>query len=211
MGKPFIPKKRVLSLRPEHRKAAEVSLQSREKIDEFVKKTRNPFGEGRVLEQDEVDELEKTLRRLERELLDRERVVTEIEARLVDKQRELWESEALFEARQKVLETQRQLLSEQLANSEGATLVNSEELGALKALRAEIANREQSLEESLKLMKEREEFVEEAEARLFEKTMEHQEVEAEQDMRSDELESRAAKLDAIEGIERPEVAKEVMD
>lgn len=209
MGKPFIPpKKRVLSLRPEQRKAAEVSIQSREKIDEFVKKTRNPFGgDQRVIEKREVDDVERTLRKLEKELLERERQVTELESRVTEKQREVWEAEALLEARQKVFDTQKT----QMAEVTGAAPVSNEERKALEGLKQEIEQREKSLEETRQLMKERESFIEEAEARLFEKTMEQQEREAEFEIRADELEVREARLDQREGIERPKEPTEVLE
>ncbi|MEM8549345.1 MAG: hypothetical protein AAGF10_01005 [Verrucomicrobiota bacterium] len=199
MGKPIIPKKRVLSLRPEQRKTAEVSIHSRDMIDEFVKKTRNPFGEPRVFKSDEVKELETTLRKLEKELLDRERSVQEMEQRLTDKQREIWEAEALLDARQQVYETRRAQLDadlKQLQQEEkSAPPVSPQERVALEALQSQIDEREEALQEARDLMKEREQYIEEAEAKLFEKTMQLQERETELDLQDDELTARRARME----------------
>ncbi len=202
MGKPFLPKKRVLSLRPEHRKTAEVSIQSRDTINQFVKKTKNPFGEPRVLEKGEVKEVETTLRKLEKELLERERIVQETEARLVEKERELWEAEALLDAKMRLLQSQQ---------DGGGTPLTEASRSALEELQSKLDAQEKSIAESKALMHEREAFVEEAEARLFEKTMEQQEQEAELEMRFEELDLRGRELDAREGITRPEEPREVLE
>ncbi|MGE9292338.1 MAG: hypothetical protein ACQKBW_01875, partial [Puniceicoccales bacterium] len=145
MAKPILPKKRVLSLRPEQRRTAEVSLQSREAIDTFVKKTRHPFGEPRTLEPTEVDEVERTLRRLEKALLERERHVQELETRLTEKERELWEAEALLEARRKVFESQRRRASQE--QEELGHSISDEEREALLDLQQKLEKKERSLEE----------------------------------------------------------------
>ncbi|MDP0497714.1 MAG: hypothetical protein Q7Q73_16045 [Verrucomicrobiota bacterium JB024] len=208
MAKPFIPKKRVLSLRPEDRRTAEVSIQSREVIDAFVKKTRNPFGHPLTLQQSEVEEVEHTLRTVEKDLLERERRVQELEARLTEKERELWEGEALLEARRKVFESQQRQFAQQQVDAQSAPPVSSEEREALRELEHQLEEREKSLEQARALLKEREEYVEQAENVLFDKTMEQQERETELDMLADSLEARTAALDAREGIDCPQPPRE---
>ncbi|MBC2596266.1 hypothetical protein H5P28_18510 [Ruficoccus amylovorans] len=198
MAKPFIPKKRVLSLRPEARRTAEVSIQSRETIDAFVKKTRHPFGEPRTLEQSEVEDVERTLRTLEKDLLERERAVQELEVRLSEKERGLWEAEALLEARRKVFEAQCRQLARRQESSRDAAPVSKEERAALREFQIQLEQREQSLAQSRALLKEREDYVERAENLLFDKTMEQQERETELEVLADALEARRAALEARE-------------
>ena len=203
-----IPPKRKLSLRPEHRKAAEVSLESRQKINEFVKKTRNPFGEPLQLKATDLDELEKNLRELEKQLLLRERVVQDLEAGIVERERVVWETEALLGAREALIRAQEEKLSKTEVPPETLSQAEHE---ALLLLKAEIEKQQSSLAEQKRIIKEREEFLDKSEKMLFEKTMDQQEQETLIEQRMDELKARERRLDALEGKPPPpEEPKEVL-
>lgn len=203
-----IPPKRKLSLRPEHRKAAEVSLESRQKINDFVKKTRNPFGEPLQLKATDLDELEKSLRELEKQLLLRERAVQDLEASIVERERVVWETEALLAAREALIRVQEEKLSTTEAPPETLSQAEHE---ALLQLKAEIEKQQSSLSEQKRIIKEREEFLDKSEKMLFEKTMDQQEQETLIEQRMDELNARERRLDMLEGKPPPpEEPKEVL-
>lgn len=209
MAKVPIPPKRKLSLRPEHRKAAEVSLESRDKINEFVKKTRNPFGEPLQLKATDLDELERNLRELERQLLQRERTVQDLEAGLAERERVVWETEALLNAREALIQAQEVKASEQSDASQGT--LSEAEHDALLQLKAEVEKQQNNLAEQKRIIKEREEFLDKSEKMLFEKTMDQQEQETLIEQRLDELNARQRRLDEAEGKPPPpEEPKEVL-
>lgn len=201
------PIKRVLSLRPEHRKTAEVSLESRDKINEFVKKTRNPFGEPKVLKDADVDSLEKSLRELEKKLFERERNVEDREAEINERERSLWESEALLKAREDLLAAREE---QNKGTSKAQASFSGGEREAMLKLQEEVERQQASLEELRKQLQEREEFVKQSEEMLFNKTIELQEKETLFEQRLEDLVAREQRQDTAEGNPPPEEEKEVL-
>lgn len=198
MARPPIPQKRRLSLRPEHQANSSVSQRSKKTISEIIKKTRNPFGEAIKLQPTEVYALEKTLRKLERELVERERSIEELEIKLSEKERELWETEALLNAKE-------QLVESRLKDAESVRAPSdAEERVALEALKAELTEQEKSLKEQRELLRDREDFLEQSESLLFEKTMTQQETQAELDQKLEEFKARERRFNESEG--KPEEA-----
>lgn len=201
MAKVPIPPKRKLSLRPEHRKIAEVSLKSRDRINDFVKKTRNPFGEPQQLKGTDLDDLESTLRELEKQLLKRERTVQDIEASLAERERGVWETEALLKAREALIQAQEEKHSEQSEALQGT--LSQAEHNALLQLKTEIEKQQNSLGEQKNIIKEREEFLDKSEKMLFEKAMDQQEQEVLIEQHMEELDARKHRLDEQEGKPPP--------
>jgi hypothetical protein len=121
---------------------------------------------------------EHNLRELESRLVDRERVLGDAEARMSERERELWEAEALFEARKDVCQVKEETLDD---GSNGAPS------GALETLRVTLEEQEKSLLEAKTALKEREEFLEASENKLFEKLQGQQEREIELEQWAEEL------------------------
>ncbi|WP_309400223.1 hypothetical protein [Cerasicoccus maritimus] len=192
-------KKRVISLRPKIQQAAEASLKSKETIDLIMRRTRAPFNDRDQMASAEIDTLEKSLRKLEADLLERERNAAEYEAKLAERERDIWEGEALLKVKQEMLaakmsEFQKAKAEAGSEEASGGTAMSDEERQALEHLRETLEQREQALQEAKDQLKEREAFVEESEAALFEKMMEQQETETELEQRMEELRSLEAKL-----------------
>jgi len=199
MSSPIPPKKkRVISLRPKLQQAAEASLKSKETIDLIMRRTRAPFDERQSLPSDEIDSLEKSLRKLEADLLERERNAADYEAKLSERERDIWEGEALLKVKQEMLaakmsefnKAQKEAGDE---NSGGA--MSSEERAALEHLRETLDQREQAIAKAKEELKEREAFVEESENALFEKMMEQQEKETELEQRFEDLRSLQKRIE----------------
>jgi hypothetical protein len=121
---------------------------------------------------------EHNLREMESRLLDRERLLGDAEARMSERERELWEAEALFEARKGVCQA-----TEETSDNGG----NGASSEALEGLRATLEEQEKSLRESKIALKEREEFLEASENKLFEKLQAQQEREIELEQWAEEL------------------------
>lgn len=186
------PSKRTLSLRGNLTQQVRPTLHARETIDTIVKKTRSPFIEERPPAKQEVEELEATMRALEEKLYERERDVSFKEARLAEKERELWEWEALLKAKEKLLDVQ---LNQANSTSKGS--FSEEEVKALQALKAELAEQEQHIREARKLLQEREAFLEESEKMLMDKFLEHQIRESELEQREEMLRIAEKKLHSL--------------
>lgn len=209
MARPPIPQKRRLSLRPEHQANTPISQRSKQTIDDIIKKTRNPFGQPTQLQPKEVDNLEKSLRKLERELVERERTVQELELKLAEQERDIWEAEALLKAREQLLQSKFKEATEETANPEATTNASPQEREALEKLKEELDNQEQTLKEQKALLKEREDFLEQSENTLFEKTIAQQEMQTELEQRKDDLDARERRLNKEAGIEEVEPPKEL--
>ena len=170
---------------------SEASVEARRSIDAIVSVTRTPWDGARALNPDQATELEASLRSLETRLEERERAVEELEAALAERHRDLAEMEALLIAREKVLDAARRA---------GATVprlgaaVSAEEKAALAALKAELDRQEASLKEQKSALAERERFVNETEAKLFDKMMQQQEQETEIEQKLEEIGLREKRL-----------------
>ncbi|WP_269541690.1 hypothetical protein [Cerasicoccus fimbriatus] len=191
-------KKRVISLRPKLQQAAEASLKSKETIDLIMRRTRAPFDEHDHMAKAEIDSLEKSLRKLEADLLERERNAADYEAKLAERERDIWEGEALIKVKQEMLAAKMSEFQKAKAeagdeNSDNGSM-SSEERQALEHLRETLDQREQAIKEAKEQLKEREAFIEESENALFEKMMEQQEKETEIEQRMEELQKLEAKL-----------------
>lgn len=201
MSSPIPPqKKRVISLRPKLQQAAEASLKSKETIDLIMRRTRAPFDDhNHSMASEEIDSLEKSLRKLEADLLERERNAADYEAKLQERERDIWEGEALLKVKQEMLAAKMSELSKLKAEAEseggsGSSGISEEERQALEHLRETLDAREQAIAQSKEQLKEREAFIEESENSLFEKMMEQQEKETEIEQRLEELKSLERRL-----------------
>lgn len=199
MSSPIPPKKkRVISLRPKLQQAAEASLKSKETIDLIMRRTRAPFNEHDISAREEIDSLEKSLRKLEADLLERERNAADYEAKLSERERDIWEGEALLKVKQEMLAAKmsefNKAKQESGEGSDGINGISEEERAALEHLRETLDQREEALNRAKEELKEREAFVEESEAALFEKMMEQQEKETEIEQRLEELRALQRKI-----------------
>lgn len=128
---------------------------------------------------------EHNLRDLESRLVDRERTLADAESKLADREREIWEAEALFEARKQV--------NQGRADQDGTSVQRSSD-GALEALRVTLEEQEKSLMAAKAALKDREEFLEASENKLFEKLQAQQEREIELEQWAEELGDKESAL-----------------
>lgn len=197
MSSPIPPnkQKRVISLRPKLQQAAEASLKSKETIDLIMRRTRAPFDQGDSTARAEIDTLEKSLRKLEADLLERERNAADYEAKLAERERDIWEGEALLKVKQEMLAAKMSEFNKaKEAGDQGGQGISEEERAALEHLRETLDQREEAITKSKEELKERESFVEESENALFEKMMEQQEKETEIEQRFEELRALEKKI-----------------
>ena len=124
------------------------------------------------------------LQALEQALSERERAVEERECRVGERERDLAEAEALLKHHEALLQAAKK------ASPVGGKL-SAEVMKAQAALKAELDRQETILGESREALRQREKFIEESEARLFEKVQEQQEKETELEQREEELRERA--------------------
>jgi len=129
-------------------------------------------------------------------LAERERALTEAEAHMADRTRDLDELEALLRAREALLASTR------LRRSNRQT-VSPREAEALRQLKAELDRQEAGLREARQALREREQFMEASEARLFAKVQEHQERETELEQREEELNARENPNASASAAKRP--------
>lgn len=122
---------------------------------------------------------------LEQVLRDRERLVEERERKVGDRERDLAEAEVLFRHHEAMMR------AAQKGSPAGGRL-SAEEKAAQLALKAELDRQEALLIEGREALREREKFIEESEARLFEKVQQQQEKETELDQREEELRERTS-------------------
>jgi len=152
-------------------------------------RAKKPLGNGHAPSQHEIGpapaahpttlaQREHNLRETESRLLDRERLLGDAEARMSERERELWEAEALFEARKEVSQANEE------TPGEGRSSASSE---ALDAFKSTLGEQEKSLLEAKAALKEREEFLEASENKLFEKLQSQQEREIELEQWAEEL------------------------
>jgi len=189
-------KKRVISLRPKLQEAAEASLKSKQTIDLIMRRTRAPFEEKENAPTEEIDDLERDLRKLENDLLERERKAADYEARLAERERDIWEAEALLKVKEEMLAAKVKDFDSARRESgdEGAARFSIEERQALEHLKSTLDEREKALQKAKEELKEREAFVEESENALFEKMMHQQEKETEMEQRAEELRAMERKV-----------------
>ena len=201
---------RRLVLEPERSQSAAVSHEIKMRINDFVSRARPPEGEVDAAYSQRLEELEKNLRELESSLFAREQSVQAKEAHLAERERTLWETEALMHAREELLRTrEKQLRPDTMAVA--STAVNPEEREALQRLRDEVMKQQESLKEQKTELKEREQFVEDSENCLLDKTMKQQEEESRLEQMAEDLTAREKRINVLEGKPPPpEVPKEIL-
>ncbi len=139
------------------------------------------------------------MRSLELKLSERERIIGETELRLAERERELCELEALLLAREKLLAASRH-------TSAPVAPISDEEKEALVQLLLELDRQQLSLAEAKQAIKDREQFLEESETKLFEKVQSQQEKEIQLDQKADDLRSRERRLREAEALRDPSAA-----
>ena len=182
---------------------SEASAEARRSIEAIVSATRTPWTGAAPLNPEQASELETSLRLLATRLDERERAVEELEAILADRQRDLAEMEALLIAREKVLDAARRAT---VAVPRPGAAVSAEEKSALEGLKAEVDRQEVSLKEQKAVLAERERFVNETEAKLFDKMMQQQEQETEIEQKLEEIGSREKRLQERAAVADPQAA-----
>ncbi|HZL46319.1 MAG TPA: hypothetical protein VFC28_08835, partial [Opitutaceae bacterium] len=185
--------RRRLSLEP-----SEGSAEARKSIDAIMAVTRAPWGELRPLDSQQVSGLQKALRQLQAKLDERERATAELAVQLAERERELAETEALLTAREKVIVAAGRTREE--------LSLSPEEQAALEQLKAELERQEQSLKDQKAALKERDLFVQENEAKLFDKMQAQQEREVELEQKADDLHALEKRLREREAAVDPAAA-----
>ncbi len=176
----------------------DASIAARESIYAVVSASQAPFGSAEGLTVEQLAVLEQTLRQLERTLLERERAIVETETRLAEKSREIAEAEALLVAREHLASATRSPV--------GEGTVAPEERAAFDLLKAELARQEASLQDEKQAVRERQAFLDESEARLFEKVQAQQEKENELEQREEDVRMRLRLVRELEAKFDPVVA-----
>jgi hypothetical protein len=129
-------------------------------------------------------EAEVAMQALEQVLNERERALEERERKLGERERDLAEAEVLLKHHEALVRAARK-------GAPGTGRLSVEEKAAQAALKAELDRQEALLKEAREALRARETFIEESEARLFEKVQEQQEKETELEQREEELHERA--------------------
>lgn len=183
-------------------KMAETTAETQKAIEAIRSATRNPWSETPpVGSASPLPELERSLKQLAVKLEERERYLQDLEARLTDRERSLAEMETLLKARESLLEAGK--------GKAGATTplqLSREEQAALEKLKAEVERQQTSLQQQREEMRAREAFLDESEAKLFEKVQQQQEKETELEQREDDLRARERRLREKEAVNDPKLA-----
>ena len=200
---------RRLVLHTERERSARSSIEARQRINDFAKRAHPGVGsEFDPSHEFSIGALEKSLRDLESSLFEREQNVQEREVRLLERERNLWESEALLYAREELLEAREARLD---LKTSASTIGSAEELEALERLRDEVARQQESLKEQKIELKDREQFIENSENTLLDKSMQQQEEECRLEQMTEDLKARELRINALEGKPPPpEEPKEVL-
>ncbi|MGJ8650450.1 MAG: hypothetical protein ACSHX4_08825 [Opitutaceae bacterium] len=153
----------------------------------IVKPLMNPLGEFPEIKTGKQQEMEANLLELQADIIIREGLLSDKERLLQSHELELNEKEALLEAHRKVIDIH-------AAPNESASQTNSaistEEREAFDALKRELNNQEQSLKNARKMLHEREDFIEQCENELVEKSMLLTEREARIEQREEDHEAK---------------------
>jgi len=200
---------RRLSLHTSANRTPFDSSQAQQQIDHFVKSARPADGnKANPAYEFNFGVLEKSLRELEQSLFEREEAVAAREADMTEQERTLWESEALLHAREELVRARERTRS---VRPHVETAVNPEEREALERLGEEVARQQASLEREKAELKAREQFVEDSENTLFEKTMQQQEEESRLEQMAEDIKARELRVNALEGKPPPpEEPKEIL-
>lgn len=129
------------------------------------------------------EEMARSLNQMELKLAEREAEVGEREFRVAERERDLAETEALLQHREALLNASKN-------TPVAKRVISDEERIALLNLKAELDRQEALLLEGREALRQREQFIEESECRLFEKVQEQQEKETELEQLEEELKSR---------------------
>ena len=185
VGAPTIRGGQVVT--PELRDAAKLEIRRQiEQVITLIRQTEGyqtlpPFADS------SNKELARSLQELEIKLADRERAVEEREFKLAERERDLAEAEVLLKHHEQLLAASRRTPAARVGLSD-------EERFALINLKAELDRQEALLRESREALRQREEFIEESEGRLFEKVQQQQEKETELEQRDEEIRQREGAL-----------------
>lgn len=153
----------------------------------IVKPLMNPLGEFPAIKTGKQQEMEANLLELQADIIIREGLLSDKEKTLKSRELELNEKEALLEAHRKVLETSS---APSKAASPISSAIGTEEREAFDALKRELVAQEQSLNNARKMLKEREDFIEQCENELVEKSMLLTEREARIEQREEDHEAK---------------------
>ncbi len=179
--------------------ALDASAAAVESLLGFVSTTRSPVVDPDSPDGAKLVAWERSLRKLEQVLSERERVVTDNETRLCDQERDLAELEALLLARDRVATSTNSGLS-------GGGAASAAEKNALELLRAELERQEATLLETKKAVRDREIFLDEAETKLMEKVQAQQDKENELEQREEDLCARDRRVREREAAVDPQAA-----
>ena len=130
-------------------------------------------------------ELVLALQAIEQVLNEREQMLNERERKIGERERDLAEAEALLQHHEALMRAAQKV-------APGTVRLSAEETQAQAALKAELDRQEALLKEAREALREREKFIEQSEARLFEKVQEQQEKETELEQREEELRVRTS-------------------
>jgi len=181
---------------------ADTTAETQKAIEAIRSATRNPWSEVAPSGgPNPLPELEKSLKQLATKLEERERFLQDLETRLADRERNLAEMETLLKARESLVEAAKQKKS-----GTDARQLSKEEQDALEKLKAEVERQQVLLQAQREDMRAREGFLDESEAKLFEKVQQQQEKETELDQREEDLRMRERRLREREAAGDPKLA-----
>lgn len=182
---------------------AETTAETQKAIEAIRSATRNPWSDTPPSgSASPLPELEKSLKQLAVKLEERERYLQDLEGRLADRERNFAEMETLLKARESLVEAGR---TRKAKGPEDQQLTR-EEAEALQKLKAEVEKQQISLKEQREEMRAREMFLDESEAKLFEKVQQQQEKETELEQREDDLRLRERRVREKEALNDPKLA-----
>lgn len=177
---PIRKKKRHLSLK------AAVAAISRSQTT-IIKPLMDPRCEFPKAKKNLLEDMQANLIDLQADIIVREGLINDKETRLQEKELELNEREALLEAHRKILVTN-SMPAKKLNEASGK--VGSAERLAFETLKRELATQEESLKNTRKMLQERDEFIEQCENELVEKSMLLTEREARIEQREEDHEAK---------------------
>lgn len=202
--KPQTEKPLVLPRRPlrDPFTVAETTAETQKAIEAIRSATRNPWPDsGGAGATGHLLDLEKSLKQLAVKLEERERFLQDLEARLTDRERNLAEMETLLKARESLVEA-----AKSKRPGDASSSLSREEMQALEKLKAEVERQQLLLQQQREDLRAREAFLDESEAKLFEKVQQQQEKETELEQKEDDLRARDRRLREKEALNDPKLA-----
>jgi chromosome segregation ATPase len=181
---------------------AETTAETQKAIEAIRTATRNPWSDSDPsIGSSHLQDLEKSLKQLAVKLEERERFLQDLEARLTDRDRNLAEMETLLKARESLVDA-----AKSKKPGDESQALSREEMQALEKLKAEVERQQVLLQQQREELRAREAFLDESEAKLFEKVQQQQEKETELEQREDDLRARERRLKEKEALNDPKLA-----